>query len=160
MSPEWMAAARRMLTLNEAWRPRVYRDSLGIPTVGVGFNLSRPDARAKLTAVGANFDAVLAGTEAMNANAVGQLLEDDIAAAVADLRTIFPGWDALSGNRQLALLDMRFNLGPARFRGFRQMIAAVQAGSWTEAANQMRASAWATQVKSRALKDQQWMITG
>jgi len=45
---------------------------------------------------------------------------------------------------------MRFNLGPAGFRQFKKMIAAVNAGNFIEAAAQMKDSRWYRQVKNRA----------
>ena len=51
------------------------------------------------------------------------------------------------GARQAALIDMRLNLGPARLRGFRNMIAAAERQDWATAALEARDSAWAKQVQ-------------
>jgi fructose transport system ATP-binding protein len=41
----------------------------------------------------------------------------------------------------------RFNLGPLRFRGFVHMLAALQAGDFARAADELRLSTWSRQVQ-------------
>ena len=50
------------------------------------------------------------------------LLHNDIAECRLDLVSIFPFFPGFSVGRQWALIDLRFNLGPSRFRGFKKMI--------------------------------------
>lgn len=50
------------------------------------------------------------------------------------LAQVFPDLDALSEVVKPALLDMIYNLGPANFRAYHQLIAAVEARNWTAAA--------------------------
>jgi lysozyme len=45
---------------------------------------------------------------------------------------------------------MLFNLGEKRFRGFKDMIAAVKRGDWGAASLHARQSKWARQVGKRA----------
>jgi lysozyme len=45
---------------------------------------------------------------------------------------------------------MMFNLGLPRLSKFKLMKAAVDAGDWEEAANQMESSKWYSQVPNRA----------
>ena len=80
------------------------------------------------------------------------LLVNDIAECVSDLRNLFGHqWDGMSENRRIALTDMRFNLGPSRFRSFRRMIAAIKRDDWAAAGKEAMDSKWATQVqKSRS----------
>jgi hypothetical protein len=49
---------RRYIVSNESWRRDVYEDSLGIPTTGVGFNLERGDAQAKIEDLGLDYPSV------------------------------------------------------------------------------------------------------
>lgn len=79
------------------------------------------------------------------------LLENDINECIADCRKLFPGWEQLTENRKIALLDMRFNLGPTRFRGFRRMIAAIKDGDFKRATTEMEDSVWFRQVGNRAV---------
>ena len=48
---------------HEGRRNVVYRDTVGVPTVGVGFNLNRTDAPALLASVDADLARIMAGTQ-------------------------------------------------------------------------------------------------
>ena len=81
------------------------------------------------------------------------LLMNDVGECEADLIRIFGagGWERMSSNRRIALIDMRFNLGPGRFRSFRRMIQAIRAEDWAWAGKEAMDSRWAVQVqKSRS----------
>lgn len=51
---------------------------------------------------------------------------------------------------QAALINMCFNLGLPRLKGFKRMIAALEAKNYTVAAQEALNSKWATQVGQRA----------
>lgn len=51
---------------------------------------------------------------------------------------------------QAALMNMCFNLGLPRLKGFKRMIAALKAKNYTIAAQEALDSKWATQVGQRA----------
>ena len=78
------------------------------------------------------------------------LLENDIQECIEDLETVFQGFDLLPEAVQLALVDMRFNLGPGRFRHFKKMIAAVKDQDFGRAAGEMKDSRWYNQVGQRS----------
>lgn len=80
-----------------------------------------------------------------------QMLFNDIQECYAQL-IHFDFWDKLNGARQAVLLDMCFNLGLPRLKGFKKMLAAIKAGSYSKAAKEMLDSNWARQVKSRAIE--------
>src|ERR1043166_1829825 len=82
-----------------------YRDSRGILTVGVGFNMTRPDARARLTAVGANSDRVASQQEALTDPQIDALFDADLDEAVTSLRGVFPNFNSISDARQAVLID-------------------------------------------------------
>lgn len=127
------------LVRDEGLRLTPYTDTVGKLTIGVGRNLT---------------DVGISKAEALD------LLAHDIDACVADLTSSFPWFARLDDVRQRVLLNMRFNLGPTRFRQFRQMLAAVQAGDYVKASEQMQSSRWAEQVKGRAQRLVRMMATG
>jgi lysozyme len=122
---------REQLIRHEGLRLRPYRCPAGKLTIGVGRNLE---------------DCGISRDEAM------LLLTNDIREAADDVVNIIGMgvWDRLTDARQRVLVDMRFNLGPGGFRGFKRMIQAVRDQRWEDAANEMIDSNWARQVTSRA----------
>lgn len=127
-----------MLILHEGLRLFPYMDTVGKITIGAGRNLS---------------DKGISHAEAM------VLLEHDLDEAVADLSS-FPWFLTLDATRQRVMIDMRFNLGPSRFRGFKRMLRAMGEGDYNRAAKAMRNSVWAQQVKIRADRLIRMMRTG
>ena len=119
---------RAQLAVDEGRKEKLYVDSLGIPSIGIGRNLRdvglRPDE-------------------------IDYLFENDLKEAEAVARTMFPSFDRLSDNRKAVVLNMAFNLG-YRLSGFRKLREAVEEGAWERAAAEMKDSTWATQVGRRA----------
>jgi len=137
------------ITKHEGSRLKVYLDSLGIPTIGVGFCLARAGARESITAVGADYDKILAGTLVLTLDQIDKLLNDDIKDCIDDLHKLFPNFDKMPQEAQSVLVDMRFQLGPARIRKFSNTMKAFQDGKWSDAANGIKTSAMYKQVPVR-----------
>ena len=132
---------RDQLIRDEGKRLTPYRDTIGCLTIGVGHNL---DAHG------------------ISDEVCDLLLTDDIARVEAGLRVRLP-WatpDRLGEARYGVLANMGFNLGVAGLMRFRLMLAAVEAGDWTEAAKEMLDSEWARQVGDRAERLAEQMRTG
>jgi len=132
-------ALKAQLVRHEGLRLKVYNDSIGIPTIGVGRNLQ---------------DVGISGAEAM------LMLENDITRVMVELDREMPWWRQLSEIRQLVLADMAFNLGLPRLKGFRNALEAMQERRWDDAAKEMLDSRWARQVGPRALRLAQMMREG
>ena len=141
---------RRLISQNEGRIPHVYPDSLGIPTIGVGFNLERPEARQLIEGLGLDFEQVKSGQAELDQDQIDVLLDHDIDQSIADARIIFANFDELDGARQAVLVDMTFNLGRTRLQGFRRMIAAVEREDFEAAVAEMIDSSWHRQVGQRA----------
>ena len=117
------------LILHEGLRLKPYHCPAGKLTIGIGRNLE---------------DKGITEKEAL------MLLENDIQECIEDLKTIFQAFDLLPEPARHVLVDMRFNLGPSRFRHFKKMITAVKNQNFTQAAAEMKDSRWYTQVGHRA----------
>ena len=113
-------------------------DTVGKITIGVGRNLS---------------DKGLSPAE------VDLLLDHDLDEVLTDLDT-FSWFAVLDGVRQRVLADMRFNLGPSRFRGFKRMLRKMAEQDYILAGAAMRDSLWYRQVKTRGERLVQMMVTG
>ena len=53
--------ARSIISRHEGKRDCVYKDTMGHPTVGIGYNLDNPGAPAAIAAVGADYDSIRSG---------------------------------------------------------------------------------------------------
>lgn len=82
---------------------------------------------------------------------IRQMLHEDTAAKIADLRGRVDFFDSLDDVRQEILVEMAFNLGSyGLVNGFLRMMAAIRRRDYVGAAVEMESSLWAGQVGSRA----------
>lgn len=130
---------RDQLIRDEGLRLHPYKDSVGKLTIGVGRNLD---------------DVGISKAEA------ALLLDNDIADATQRLETAFPWTAALDDARKGVLLNMTFNMGIQGLAGFKNFLAAVQAGDYSSARDHMLDSRWAEQVGPRAQRLAIQMETG
>jgi GH24 family phage-related lysozyme (muramidase) len=136
-------AIRKMLITNEGVRRLSYRDSLGILTIGVGFNLQRPDAYQKLMGLGFNpydIKQIKLSNISLTDQQIENLLNNDISECLADLRSLVPFFDELPSPAGMVLVDMRFQLGANGLRAFHNTLAAFIAHDWKKAASGLRES--------------------
>ena len=87
------------------------------------------------------------------------LLEHDIDRCLDDLLS-FPWFLDLDGVRQRVMVNLRFNLGPGRFREFKGLFAALDEQDFARAADHLKFSLWFRQVKKRGVRLEQMMRTG
>lgn len=125
------------LVADEGLRLTVYRDSKGIETLGVGRNVR---------------DKGLSSREAFD------MLDHDVDEAVADLSGSFPWFVKLDAVRQRAVVNLRFNLGPTAFRGFKKFLAAMAKGEYDTAAEELVDSDWYGQVQKSRRERICWQI--
>ena len=128
-SQEWLAECQRRIAINEGSRATMYHDTMGIPTIGIGFNLNRGDARAVMAQIGADYDAVMAGAALSDAQ-IAQLFAISFAPIVDEARaslqpTHFDSW--LSDARRFVVCDLVYNLGDAGWMDFRNTRATILA---------------------------------
>lgn len=119
----------KQIVNHEGLKTKVYKCPAGRLTIGVGRNIE---------------DKGITEEEAL------YLLRNDKTECEQDLSLIFDDYSELSENRQRVLIDMRFNLGPGRFRQFQRMISAVRYKDYHRAAEEMENSNWYSQVGQRA----------
>lgn len=121
---------RLMLKRDEGIVRKPYRCPAGYITIGIGRNLEGKELSDK---------------------AVDFLLREDIEEALITCKQIFgKQFETFSEVRQLALINLAFNLGYYKLSQFKRTIAAIKAGQWKEAAENLLKSKYAMQVKSRA----------
>lgn len=140
MADTWNTAALiAQLIPEEAVRLYAYDDATGEPiragtlvkgnpTIGIGRNL----ASTGITAAEATM-----------------LATADINRVAGDLDKALPWWRGLSAGRQRQMMDLAFNMGPGRLMEFTHFLAAMQAGQWQDAVNELEQSEWWHQVGQR-----------
>ena len=141
---------QELIKKHEGVRPHVYPDSLGIPTVGIGFNLHRPDAKAIFHKLGLNYNDVLAGKMDLTNDQIKILFTECLQIAYKDVKHYMPAFDNLPRNIKLGLIDMSFNLGYNRLSKFVKTKELIQKGDYKSAAAELKNSKWAGQVGNRA----------
>lgn len=155
-----LQVVRPLLIKHEGWRTRVYKDSLGIKTIGVGFNLEQAGAKELCQQVGADYDALCDGSAEMTPAQIDAVLNHFVVGTLEWLTKLFADFESYTVNRRAALVDMGFNLGPARFQGFHGMIGAIAMNCWATAAQHALDSLWAKQVGSRSHDIAELLING
>lgn len=118
---------------------KVYHDSKGLETIGVGRNL-----RGK----------------GISREEAYHLLNNDIEEVVVDLDQHLPWWRKLDEVRQRVLANMRFNMGHETFFTFHNTLLLIQLGKYDEAATHVLTLPWATQTGTRAIRLAAMLATG
>ena len=140
------------LVVAEGLRLQVYKDTLGIDTIGIGRNLEdRGITKEELADLDIPTIEHVYEYGITEADAV-YLATNDVQIVEEELVRAHPCVDRLDSVRQLILIDMAFNMGVPRLCKFKKMWAAVECGDYPTAAKEMLDSRWAKQVKGRATK--------
>ena len=119
------------IRLHEGVEKKVYLDTEGIETIGVGRNLRDRG-----------------------------LSEDEIAICEEELLNNFEWYAELDEVRKRVLIDMAFNLGMPKLKQFAKMLGAIENKDWVNVASEMLDSRWAEQVGNRASRLSEMMETG
>jgi len=128
------------LIQHEGLRLDMYRDSVGIWTIGIGRNLEHVGLRSEAEA--------------------RYLLRSDVLAIRAEIERSIQWVGDLNEVRQRVLMDMAFNLGVSGLMKFQKTLRHVAAGRYEAAAQEMLRSRWADQVGQRAMTLSKMMATG
>ena len=164
-----------MLKRHEGYRPKVYIDSVGKPTIGIGYNLkwNVEKARQELSSVGLNYDLVVSGKQILTENQIKKLYNYSLIRAYRDCKDIFPNFSQYPAEIQMVMLDMCFNMEYTTLNKFnktkslfynglvsyanyqksgniKQWVDAQQ--FWLAASKEMLNSVWSKQVGNRALE--------
>jgi lysozyme len=108
------------LRRDEGEKLKMYKDSKGIWTIGVGHNLE---------------------TTPISAVASSRILLDDIRDKTTEIED-WPAFKALDEVRQGCLINMAFTMGAEGLRTFQKLLAACEIKDYAEAAAQIRDSDW------------------
>ena len=130
-----------MLKLHEGVRSKVYMCSAGYETIGVGRNIAE-------SGLGLSDDEI------------EYLLNNDIKRVREELEDNYFWFAALNEVRQDAMIDISFNLGLTRLRGFVKALEAMSREQFDIAADKFMDSRWSQQVGNRAVEVTEMIRTG
>ena len=136
-----MTKLTQMLKRHEGVRSHVYLCSAGYETLGVGRNIS---------------ESGLGLTE----DEIDFLLINDITRVKQELTDAYFWFPALNEARQDAMIDICFNLGLTRLRGFVNALEAMSREQFDVAADEFMDSRWSQQVGNRAVEVTEMIRTG
>lgn len=140
MTPADHQALVDLLIAREGEKLYAYQDSRGYWTIGVGTLIDRRGG------------GITRGESMM-------LLGNRLALAVADLET-FPWWADLDPVRQMAVADLRFNLGAAGLRAFKKFLRAMAARQYAAASQALLDSKLLTEEPTRVRANAAMIASG
>ncbi len=130
-----------MLKRHEGVRSHVYLCSAGYETIGVGRNIA---------------ESGLGLTE----DEIDFLLINDITRVKQELTDTYFWFPALNDARQDAMVDICFNLGLTRLRGFVKALEAMSREQFDIASDEFMDSRWSQQVGNGAVEVTEMIRTG
>lgn len=148
-----MAELALELASDEGRRRRRYRCTERKLTIGIGHNLEgkrfRPGTWAAIVAEHPHIrNALLDEVLELSDELIDRILADDVEDAIADLDAIWVGWRELSERRRRALINLSFQMGRVRLLTFRRFWAALKAGNYDAAADELIDSDWFHQTQA------------
>lgn len=129
MNPEMKSKLRHLLIQHEGYEQKLYTDTKGKHTIGIGRNL---DDRGVLP------------TE------IDMMCDHDMQYFYDQLDSHFPWFSSLNEARQIALVDMCF-MGFKKFLSFKKMIVYLAKKDYSNAAIELLDSTYASQTGKRAI---------
>ena len=139
----------KQLARHEGVVLKVYKDSLGIDTIGIGRNLAHRGIEViELTHMQKSMSEIF--KNGITKEDAYFLANRDIEIVERELLSSRAVVKELNAARQKVLVDMGFNMGIPRLNKFFRMWGAIDKQEYKIAAEEMQDSLWAGQVKSRA----------
>jgi|TARA_X000001388_G_scaffold60278_1_gene45626 lysozyme len=136
-----MSELTEMLRKHEGVRDKVYLCSAGYETIGVGRNISEDGL-------------------GLSDDEIDYLLSNDIKRVREELTEEYYWFAGLDEARQDAMIDISFNLGQTRLRGFVKSLEAMAREDFDTAADEFMDSKWSEQVGDRAVEVTEIIRTG
>ena len=119
------------IKINEGFEPRVYKDTLGIDTIGYGFAIK---------------DLYL------DEDIAEQILENKVNKLLKEVDSRFDWFKFMPDEIKEVVVEMCYQLGVTGFSKFKKTIKLLSERNFTKASTEMLDSLWAKQTPNRALK--------
>eukprot|EP00049_Salpingoeca_infusionum_P024209 m.15227 g.15227 ORF g.15227 m.15227 type:complete len:169 (-) comp6536_c0_seq1:154-660(-) len=142
-------SALDLIKAAEGFRACEYVDTTGHKTICYGFNLDASGAKAKVEAVGGNWNSVINGG-CLSQSQCTSLLQSEVNKAAGSAASIFGSQCSCI---QAVLTDMTYNLGAAGMASFTTFNGLIRKHDWSAAASDIKGTLWCRQVGSRCTRD-------
>lgn len=118
----------------EGKKNKVYIDSRGFPTVGIGHKFEAGEKRKS----------------SYTDSEIDQLFKQDLQDAIKISKRVFPNFDSLPKEVKVKIVSLAFNLGEGGISKFKKFRNAIAKRDWKTAAAELKDSRWYSQVGRRA----------
>lgn len=145
MNPQIYQITKQRVREYEGLRLEIYLDSEKIPTIGIGHKVLSHE-----------MEQYKSGITTQQAYA---LFDEDFEDHFREAE-LLPEWNYCDDVRQIAVLDMVYQMGAVRVRGFVKMRQNIMAGNWKAAAWEVVDSRYYNQTPGRAYANAQILAKG
>ena len=147
---------KEYIRTHEGTRKAVYKDTVGIKTIGIGLNLEEGQAVNKLRRIGFNdgeITELMTGKRTLLESQVEALFDISLDQAHKDVLKLVPDFDSLPFEVRKVLIDMSYNLGYTRLSQFKNMLSAVEKRDYIAMGAEIKDSRYFKQLPTRANKN-------
>lgn len=156
-----------MLQRDEGLRLKVYWDTEGYPTIGIGHLIAMQQIR-DMTQINKILSKqvgreVQGNPGSISMDEASKLFQQDLADMQRDIKTnsrTGPVYEKMNKSRKMALENMAFQMGVGGLAKFTGMLGAMFIGDWTRAYKEAKNSVWFNQTKGRASRVSMIILTG
>ena len=121
----------KSIKINEGFKPRVYKDTLGIDTIGYGFAIKDLHLDEDLSE---------------------EILKRKVNKLIKRIYKTFDWFINMPEDVQEVVVEMCYQMGVSGFSKFKKTIKLLSEKQFTDASTEMLDSLWAKQTPNRALK--------
>lgn len=154
----------KMLINDEGIRNRVYKDSEGYPTVGIGHLIVArktmdPSVINPILSKQVNREVNMS----INNDEIRALFKSDlekVQSGIIKNKTVGPVYAKLNRSRQMAIENMCFQMGVAGVAEFKNTLRAMSEERWQDAYRGLQDSLWAKQTPGRSQRVSKIVLTG
>ena len=135
-----MPQLRDLVALHEGRKKKAYKDSRGILTIGIGYNLEQSGARTVIEGMGIDYDKLCKKQIELTDLQIEVLFKATINSAIYNARRIFPNLLLFPDDVQHVIIDMVFQLGYTGFGKFKNLIKALNVKDYAWAIDEIKYS--------------------
>lgn len=144
------------LKSDEGLRLKSYKDSLGVLSIGYGFNLTRHDADDTLLMAGvsaSDIAGVKAGSVPLTEDQANALFDVSLSSASNDARKLVNDFNSHPQAVKDTLVNLSYQLGHKKLSGFEDMLGAINDRDYVKAGAEVLDSKLAKQTPKRAKRN-------